>query len=91
MAIPKLAIVDGGKGLEAALNALWPDVPVQRCTVYKHRNLLAHAPKRLHEEITAVDAATRYLRRHLRVSSSRRILRPRLRLIQPRQPPGGQS
>jgi putative transposase len=28
-------------------------VPVQRCTVHKHRNLLAHAPDRLHEEITA--------------------------------------
>ena len=26
---------------------------VQRCTVHKHRNLLAHAPDRLHEEITA--------------------------------------
>jgi hypothetical protein len=24
-----------------------------RCTVHKHRNLLAHAPERLHEEITA--------------------------------------
>jgi putative transposase len=23
-----------------------------RCTVHKHRNLLAHAPERLHEEIT---------------------------------------
>ena len=28
-------------------------VPVQRCTVHKHRNLLAHAPERLHEDITA--------------------------------------
>jgi transposase-like protein len=53
LAIPKLVIVDGGKGLEAALGALWPDVPVQRCTVHKHRNLLAHAPTRLHEELTA--------------------------------------
>lgn len=53
MAVPDLVIVDGGKGLEGALDALWPDVPVQRCTVHKHRNLLAHAPKRLHEEITA--------------------------------------
>jgi len=26
---------------------------VQRCTVHKHRNLLAHAPERLHEEVTA--------------------------------------
>jgi putative transposase len=50
---PQLLIVDGGKGLEAALAALWPKVPVQRCTVHKHRNLLAHAPKKLHEEIGA--------------------------------------
>jgi putative transposase len=26
---------------------------VQRCTVHKHRNLLANAPERLHEEIAA--------------------------------------
>ncbi len=26
---------------------------VQRCTVHKHRNLFAHAPERLHDEITA--------------------------------------
>ena len=48
---PELVIVDGGKGLEAALTSLWDDVPVQRCTVHKERNLLAHAPKHLHEEI----------------------------------------
>ena len=46
-------IVDGGKGLEAALASLWADVPVQRCTVHKERNLLAHAPKHLHDEIKA--------------------------------------
>jgi transposase-like protein len=28
-------------------------VPAQRCTVHKHRNLLAHAPERLHEELSA--------------------------------------
>ena len=50
---PELVIVDGGKGLEAALASLWDDVPVQRCTVHKERNLLAHAPKPLHEEIKA--------------------------------------
>ena len=49
---PALVIVDGAPGLEAALGALWPDVPVQRCTVHNHRNLLAHAPKRLHDELT---------------------------------------
>src|SRR5271154_6326777 len=50
---PGLVIVDGGSGLDKALAALWPDVPVQRCTVHKHRNLLAHAPDRLHEEVSA--------------------------------------
>jgi putative transposase len=50
---PELLIIDGAAGLEAALTALWPEVPVQRCTVHKHRNLIAHAPKRLHDEISA--------------------------------------
>jgi putative transposase len=50
---PELAIVNGAPGLEAALAALWPAVPVQCCTVHKHRNLLAHAPKKLHDELSA--------------------------------------
>jgi putative transposase len=49
---PAFVIVDGAPGLEAALAGLWPDAPVQRCTVHKHRNLLAHAPKSLHDELT---------------------------------------
>jgi transposase-like protein len=50
---PEFLIVDGGTGLEQALAAMWGDVPTQRCTVHKHRNLLAHAPQRLHDEISA--------------------------------------
>ncbi len=50
---PELVIVDGARGLDKALAALWSDVPVQRCTVHKHRNLLAHAPDRLHDELSA--------------------------------------
>lgn len=50
---PEFLITDGGAGLERALAALWPDVPAQRCTVHEHRNLLAHAPDALHEEVTA--------------------------------------
>jgi len=61
---PEFLIVDGAPGLENAIAAIWDGVPVQRCTVHKHRNLLAHAPERLHEEITAdyndmIYAATR--------------------------------
>jgi len=52
---PEFLIVDGAPGLEKAIAAVWNGVPLQRCTVHKHRNLLAHAPERLHEEITADD------------------------------------
>ena len=50
---PELVIVDGAPGLEKALAALWSDMPVQRRTAHEHRNLLAHAPERPHEEISA--------------------------------------
>jgi putative transposase len=50
---PGFLIVDGAAGLERALAALWPEVPARRCTLHKHRNLLAHAPEPLHEEVSA--------------------------------------
>ena len=50
---PEFLVVDGAAGLDKAIAAVWDGVAVQRCTVHKHRNLLAHAPQRLHEEITA--------------------------------------
>jgi transposase-like protein len=50
---PAFLVTDGAPGLEKALAALWPEVPTQRCTVHKHRNLLAHAPDKLHEELSA--------------------------------------
>ena len=53
LATPELLIVDGAAGLENAIAALWNEVPVQRCTVHKHRNLLAHAPKKLYDEVSA--------------------------------------
>jgi putative transposase len=50
---PEFVIVDGAPGLEAALVALWgEELPIQRCTVHKHRNLLGHAPKHMHDELT---------------------------------------
>src|SRR3990170_3232796 len=50
---PHFLVVDGAPGLERALAAVWDGVPTQRCTVHKHRNLVAHAPQRLHDEIAA--------------------------------------
>lgn len=64
---PQFVIVDGAPGLEVRggpensaghcfpddwLVALWgDDLPIQRCTVHKHRNLLVHAPNHMHEEL----------------------------------------
>ena len=61
---PEFLIVDGAAGLDKAIATVWDGMPVQRCTGHKHRNLLAHAPQRMHEEITAdyndmIYAATR--------------------------------
>jgi putative transposase len=47
----RLAIVDGNKGLTRALLELWPNLPIQRCTVHKLWNLLGHAPKSLQGEV----------------------------------------
>jgi transposase len=52
---PGFLIIDGAAGLEKALAALWPEVPTQRCTVHKHRNLLAHAPEAPGQIQSAVD------------------------------------
>ena len=48
---PQLCIIDGGKGLRAAVERTWPAAGIQRCTVHKLRNLLTHAPRRLHDEL----------------------------------------
>ncbi len=34
---PEFLIVDGAPGLDKAIAAVWDGVPVQRCTVHKHR------------------------------------------------------
>jgi transposase-like protein len=48
---PALVVIDGSKGLRSAVAEQWPQVAVQRCTVHKLRNLEAHAPQRLHDEL----------------------------------------
>jgi transposase-like protein len=49
--VPLLAIIDGNPGLHAALRAQWPQLPIQRCTAHKLRNLLSRAPAHLREEV----------------------------------------
>ena len=46
--------------LKFSATVTWAGVPVQRCTVHKERNLLAHAPTALHEEIKADDSDMMY-------------------------------
>ena len=77
---PEFLIVDGAAGLERALAALWPEVPAQRCTVHKHRNLLAHAPDALHEEVSADYADMIYAQSAKEVETKRRAFLRKWRL-----------
>jgi transposase-like protein len=80
LAAPELVIVDGASGLEKAIAALWNDVPVQRCTVHKHRNLLAHAPKKLYDEISADYADMIYANTAQEVEAKRKAFLRKWRL-----------
>jgi len=48
-----LVMMDGSKGLRAAVETTWPRADVQRCTVHKEWNLLSHAPAHAREEVKA--------------------------------------
>ena len=48
---PRVVILDGNKGLRAAVQKNWPGTAVQRCTVHKLRNLERHAPRHTMEEV----------------------------------------
>ena len=48
---PRLVVIDGNKGLRAAVEESWPKVAVQRCTVHKLRNLERHVPRHALEEM----------------------------------------
>jgi len=51
MNVPRLAIIDGNAGIEAALLKQWPQIDIQRCTAHKLRNLKSRAPARMQEEL----------------------------------------
>ena len=77
---PEFLIIDGAAGLEKALAALWPEVPTQRCTVHKRRNLLAHAPDALHEEISADYTDMIYAKTAKEIETRRRLFIRKWRL-----------
>jgi transposase-like protein len=47
----ELVITDGGAGLHAALEQVYPRLPRQRCWAHKVRNISDKVPKAAHEEI----------------------------------------
>jgi putative transposase len=47
----KLVIVDGGKGLLAALDLVYGQVPLQRCWAHKTRNVLNHLKRADHGKV----------------------------------------
>ena len=77
---PEFLMTGGGAGLDRALSGLWPDVPVQRCTVHKQRNLLAHAPDALHDEVSADYSDMIYAATAAEVQSRRRAFLRKWRL-----------
>lgn len=48
---PRLAVVDGNKGLLRSIAETWPQTKIQRCTKHKLENLLSAAPNHCHEEL----------------------------------------
>ncbi len=80
LAAPELVIVDGAAGLENAIATLWNEAPVQRCTGHKHRNLLAHAPKKLYDEISADYADMIYAETAKEVEAKRKAFLRKWRL-----------
>ena len=65
---PEFLIVDGAPGLEKAIAAVWDGVPVQRCTVHKHRNSRARPRAPAPEEITADYSDMIYAATHEEIS-----------------------
>ena len=48
---PTLVMLDGHGGLRNAVEAAWPGVSVQRCTVHKLRNIQQHSPKDVYPQV----------------------------------------
>jgi putative transposase len=48
---PRLVIIDGHRGLRAAVERNWQGIQVQRCTVHKLRNLQRYVPRRALGEV----------------------------------------
>jgi len=72
--VPELDIVDGAPGLEKAIAALRNNVPNPALHGAKHRNLLAYAPKKPYDEISADYADMIYTKTVKEVNAKRKAL-----------------
>jgi len=51
--VPLLVVIDGSKALRKAIDEIFgKDIPVQRCTVHKKRNVLEELPKHYHSMVS---------------------------------------
>lgn len=57
----RLTIIDGGAGLRAALDLVYPRIPRQRCWVHKLRNMATKFQRKAHEEKCLFEAKLIYL------------------------------
>lgn len=48
---PSVLISDGNPGLISAMKSVWPDIPRQRCTEHRNRNILDKVPNGVKTEI----------------------------------------
>src|SRR5262249_58681147 len=78
--VPLLAIIEGSPGLHGALRAQWPQLPIQRGTAHKLRNLLSRAPAHLREEVAEDYRPMRYGKNREAVGSARRSFLKKWRL-----------
>jgi putative transposase len=78
--VPCIAIIDGNPGLHSALRAQWPQLPIQRCTAHKLRNLLSRAPAHLREEVAEEYRRMIYGKNRAVVESARRSFLKKWRL-----------
>tara|TARA_B100000809_G_scaffold98436_1_gene96942 strand:- start:35 stop:997 length:963 start_codon:yes stop_codon:yes gene_type:complete len=50
----RLFVIDGAKALSSAIRAVFGSLgAIQRCQLYKQRNILGHLPERLHANVTS--------------------------------------
>jgi transposase-like protein len=73
-------MIDGNPGLHAALRAQWPQLPIQRGTAHKLRNLLSRAPAHLREAVAEDYRRMMYGKSREVVESARRSFLKKWRL-----------